>query len=78
VSIPLEQAYAAYRSATTDLCGILWRQGSSEPCNVYACNVSGTGGDPKKDHEIGAFRTPELAAAAVGDHNAALHALLEN
>lgn len=66
----LRRAYTAYRGASRALCIAEWRQGGSEPRNVYA--LSG-GEDRKADHQIGSFHTPELAAECVRSHNAALH-----
>jgi hypothetical protein len=65
----LRRAYNAYRAACKPLCLLEWRQGRSEPRNVYA-RTGGT--DWKADHQIGQFHTPELAAECVQAHNAAL------
>lgn len=61
----------AYHAALSVLVDVEWRQGRSQPRNVYAR----TGGeDWKADPMIGQFDTPGLAAEAVGSHNAALAA----
>lgn len=52
-----------------DLTAIPWRQGRSQPRNVYAR----TGGDDwKADVMIGQLDTPEIAAEACEAHNEAL------
>jgi hypothetical protein len=62
-------ATRAYHAALSVLTDIEWRQGRSQPRNVYAR----TGGeDWKADPMIGHFDTPELAAEACASHNAAL------
>lgn len=61
----------AYHAALSVLVDVEWRQGRSQPRNIYAR----TGGeDWKADPMIGQFDTPGLAEEAVGSHNAALEA----
>lgn len=63
----LAEAVAAHRQALAPLAGTEWRAGRTLGTTVYAR----TGGDDyKADTHIGEFRTPELAARAIGDHNA--------
>jgi hypothetical protein len=53
----------------TDLTALPWRQGRSQPRNVYAR----TGGDDwKADTMIGQLDTAEIAAEACESHNEAL------
>jgi hypothetical protein len=66
----LEQGYLAYRAVTQELCELPWRQGRSQPRNIYAVDPDLVG-DWSHDHMIGQFSTPELASEAVRAHNAA-------
>jgi hypothetical protein len=67
----ITEAIERHRAALGFLADYPWRQGRTQPRNVYA--RSG-GDDWKADPLIGHFDTPELAAEAVNSHNAALTA----
>jgi hypothetical protein len=65
----LRAAYAAYRDAAAFLARVPWRQGRSNPCNIYA-RIGGD--DWKADWPMGSQPTPELARQACSAHNASL------
>lgn len=68
---PQPQPAPELAAATPGQPGTAWRQGRSQPRNLYAR----TGGDDwKADLMIGQMDTPELAAEAVRAHNAAIAA----
>jgi hypothetical protein len=61
----LLEATAEYHAKMAPLTGVPWRQGRSNPCNLYAV----TGDDWKGHVPIGQLATPELAGAACAAHN---------
>ncbi len=65
----LAHAYTQFCASYAHLTRFPWRQGRSNPCNIYA--VTGSP-DWRDDIPIGSFVTPELARSAVLDHNSFL------
>jgi len=65
----LRSVIAGYEDAMAILRRAEWRQGRTNPCNLYAR----TGGaDWKQDFPIGSMSAPALAAEAVRAHNLSL------
>lgn len=65
MNTPHPEVIRAYDAALEHLTRCEWRQGRSQPRNVYAVV-----GETWEDHFfIGHFFTPELAAEAVAAHN---------
>lgn len=66
----IRAAYGVWRAAAESLADVKWRQGRSNPCNIYAITDDE---DWKKHIPIGSFITPELAFESVYRHNSQAH-----
>lgn len=67
----VEDAVRQHEEALAVLCQVEWRQGRTNPCNLYA-RTGGT--DWKRDAAIGSMTVTALAARAVQAHNESLAA----